>query len=175
MADEDLDEQAGGLSSRPPRQEDVVALCRCLNEVGARYLIIGGFAIIAAGYPRFTADLDILIDVSLENEARVFKAMESLPDKAILLLRAGEVSEYTVIRVADEITVDLMKAASGIEYGEAATEIVIREIDGVPIPFASPRLLWRMKANTHREKDAPDLYFLREWFKAHGELPPGEG
>jgi hypothetical protein len=45
-------------------------------------------------------------------------------------------------------------------------------VDGVPIPFASPRLLWRMKAVTHREKDAPDLLFLRQWFTQHGEEPP---
>jgi hypothetical protein len=41
---------------------------------------------------------------------------------------------------------------------------VVREIDGVAIPFASPRLLWRMKVNTHREKDAPDLLFLRQHY-----------
>ncbi len=45
-------------------------------------------------------------------------------------------------------------------------------IGGVPIPFATPRLLWRMKAKTHRAKDAPDLVFLREYFKARGEDPP---
>ncbi len=48
-----------------------------------------------------------------------------------------------------------------------------KEIDGVPIPFASPRLLWRMKAVTHREKDAGDLVFLRQWFAERGEKPPG--
>ncbi len=36
------------------------------------------------------------------------------------------------------------------------------------IPFASPRLLWR----THREKDASDLVFLRQWFSERGEEPP---
>ena len=35
------------------------------------------------------------------------------------------------------------------------------EVDGVPIPFASPPLLWKMKCSTHREKDAADLVFLR--------------
>jgi len=45
------------------------------------------------------------------------------------------------------------------------------EIEGVPIPFASPRLLWRMKAVTHRAKDAADLVFLRYWFAERGETP----
>jgi hypothetical protein len=49
---------------------------------------------------------------------------------------------------------------------------VVRDVDGVAIPFASPRLLWRMKAVTHRAKDAGDLVFLRHWFAARGEDPP---
>ena len=77
--------------------------------------------------------------------------------------------------MADEILVDLMRSAGGIEYAEAAEDVVVREVDGVPIPFASPRLLWRMKATTHREKDALDLLFLRQWFAERGEQPPAVG
>ena len=87
-------------------------------------------------------------------------------------MRPGELKQYNVIRVADEILVDLMRSAGGIDYAEAAKDVVVREVDGVPIPFASPRLLWRMKAVTHREKDAGDLVFLRQWFAERGEAPP---
>ena len=57
-------------------------------------------------------------------------------------------------------------------YAEAAKDVVVREIQGVAIPFASPRLLWRMKVVTHREKDAADLVFLRYWFQQRGQEPP---
>jgi hypothetical protein len=87
-------------------------------------------------------------------------------------LQPGELQRYTVIRIGDEIVVDLMGSASGIDYGEAAKNVVIREVDGVPIPFASPQLLWRMKTRTHREKDAGDIVFLRHWFAERGEEPP---
>jgi hypothetical protein len=68
--------------------------------------------------------------------------------------------------------VDLMVSAGGIDYDEAIKDVVVREVDGVPIPFASPRLLWRMKVVTHRAKDAGDVYFLRQWFAERGEEPP---
>ena len=87
-------------------------------------------------------------------------------------LQPGELQQYNVIRVGDEILVDLMRSAGGIDYTEAAKDVVVRELDGVPIPFASPRLLWRMKAVTHRAKDAGDLVFLRQWFAERGEQPP---
>jgi len=157
---------------RPPKQEDLSALCRELNRRGGKYLVVGGFAIIAAGFPRLTTGLDLMVAADAENEAKVFAALATLPDNAARELQPGELQLYSVIRVADEILVDLMRSAGGIEYAEAAQDVVIREVDGVPIPFASPRLLWRMKATTHREKDALDLLFLRQWFAERGQEPP---
>ena len=90
--------------------------------------------------------------------------MATLPDQAVRELPPGEVEKYTVIRVADEITVDPMKSASGIDYAEASKDIVMRRVQDVDIPFASPRLLYRMKKNTYREKDQPDLLFLRQQY-----------
>jgi hypothetical protein len=152
------------LTSRAPTQEDFVKLCARLNELGARYIVIGGFAIITSGYPRSTMDIDFVIDTSLENEALVYQALEILPDQAVKELLPGEVSQYSVVRVGDEICVDLMASACGIGYEEAIKDSIIRTVDGVPIPFASPRLLWRMKEKTHRAKDAPDLLFLRQQY-----------
>lgn len=160
------------LEPRPPLEKDLVQLCRELNERGARYLVIGGFAIITAGLPRVTGDIDLMVAVDPENEAKVYSALSTLPDNAVRELQPGELQQYNVIRVADEIVIDLMRSAGGIEYEEAAGDAVVREIQGVHIPFASPRLLWRMKAVTHREKDAGDLVFLRYWFSEHGEEPP---
>lgn len=160
------------LESRPPEQADLAALCRELNQRGALYVVIGGFAIIAAGYPRLTTDVDLMVAADAENEAKVFSALSTLPDNAVRELQPGELQKYNVIRVADEILVDLLHSAGGIEYAEAAKDVVVREVDGVPIPFASPRLLWRMKVVTHREKDALDLLFLRQWFAERGEEPP---
>lgn len=150
--------------SRPPSVEDLRDLCAELNAKGAKYLVVGGFAIRGAGYIRDTMDVDLLVDTSLENEALVYAALESLPDQAVKELQPGEVSQYTVVRIADEFVVDLMASAAGIRYEEAIKDAVIRTIDGVPIPFASPRMLWRMKKDTHREKDAGDLFFLRQQY-----------
>lgn len=172
MAMEDADPKPGELISREPTAEDLEDLCRRLNDLGARYLIIGGFAIRGAGYVRSTMDVDLIIALDPENEARVFEALRSLPDRAVDDLDPGDVAKYTVVRVNDEITVDLMGSASGIDYEEAEKEIVTRRIGDVEVPFASPRLLWRMKKTTHREKDAADLLFLRKWFEARGEEPP---
>ncbi len=117
-------------------------------------------------------DVDLLVAGDAENERRVFTALSQLPDHAARELQPGELSRYAVIRVADEIVVDLMKLASGIDFAEAAREVTTTEVNGVSIPFASPALLWRMKAKTYRAKDEPDRLFLRLWFENHGQSPP---
>ena len=166
------DRTSNDLESREPTVEDLRDLCRELNQRAAKYVIVGGFAMRAANYNRRTMDVDMIVAADLENEAKVFAALSTLPDNAVRELQPGELQQYNVIRVGDEILVDLMRSAGGIDYAEAAKDVVIREVDGVPIPFASPRLLWRMKVVTHREKDAGDLVFLRHWFAERGETPP---
>lgn len=166
------EQSAENLISRPPTQADVVSLCTELNRRDAKYVVVGGLAIIAAGLPRVTQDVDLMVAADAENEAKVFSALSTLPDNAVRELRPGELQQFNVIRVGDEIMVDLMRAAGGIDYAEAAKHVTVRELDGVPIPFASPLLLWRMKAVTHREKDSADLVFLRQWFAERGEEPP---
>lgn len=88
-------------------------LCAELNRLEARYLVVGGFAIIEAGFARLTGNIDLLIDPSLENEARVFQALRILPDRAVDQLEPGDVAKYTVVRVGDEIIVDLMQDRRG--------------------------------------------------------------
>ena len=73
-------------------------------------------------------------------------------------------AQCTVVRVNDGFTVVLSRTVSGIDFAQAEEEIVFREIDVVQIPFASPRLLWRMKRTTHSVKDQGDPYFLRPQF-----------
>lgn len=132
-----------------------------MNRLGARYVVVGGFAIIHAGHARFTDNLDLLVDASLQNERLVFEALRCLPDKAVDQLEPGDVDKFIVVRVGDEILVELIKSGCGVDYAEFS------EIDGVRIPFASPRTLWRMK-QTKREKDAPDRVFLRNLLEAQG-------
>jgi hypothetical protein len=74
------------------------------------------------------------------------------------------VGDYVVVRVADEIVIDLMKAASSIDYAGALNEIDVHTVDGVPIPFAAPTLLLRMKRFANRDKDQADLRFLQALF-----------
>ena len=145
--------------ARPAGLPDLVALCRSLNREAARYVVIGGMAIIQAGFVRATEDIDLLVDTSPDNVARIRRALIGLPDAAIRDMADDDLDRYVVVRVADEFVIDLMKAACGIRYEEASTMVHQVDIEGVPIPFATPELLWRTK-QTVRDKDRLDRAFL---------------
>lgn len=154
------DELSSEKLPRTAVQDDLVTLCRELNAWGAKYLVVGGMAINVHGYLRATDDIDILLEGSPDNQQKVCSALEYLPDRAILELEGADLREYVVVRVADEIVVDLMLAACGISYEETVGEVQVISLQDVPIPFASPALLLRMK-QTFREKDAVDRIFLQ--------------
>ena len=145
---------------RTPEEDDIVKLCKALNDEGALYLIVGGVAVNRHGFLRATEDIDLLLESSKDNQAKVLRALEVLHDKAVLQVETNDLDEYTVVRVADEVVVDLMLSTCGVLYSEAAKEIEFHEIRGVLIPFASARLLLRMK-QTYREKDIADRLFLQ--------------
>ena len=145
-------------------------LAKALNQAGAKYVVIGGFAINAAGYTRSTMDLDLLVAADDENDAKVRQALTVLPDQAVLELGPGEIKEYGVVRVCDEFAVDLMANACGLTYDDATDMIDTIELHGVTIPFASPKLLWKTK-QTCREKDEIYRVFLRKLLIDRGEWP----
>ena len=161
------EEGAEDLSSREPDFDDIARIAAELNRLGAKYVVVGGFAVIRHGYPRFTSDIDLLIDCTPDNERLVLEALRILPDQASRLIEPGAVEKYVVVRIGDEVTVDLMKSGCGVDYAAAILDARVLEVNGVPIPFASPKTLRRMK-QTVREKDIPDRIFLRQKLAEEG-------
>lgn len=70
-----MDDAHDGSYAREPQLEDLIRLGRSLNEHAVRYVLIGGFAVIAHGAARTTKDIDLLIDAAPENIARVRAAL----------------------------------------------------------------------------------------------------
>ena len=156
-----MDDQDDRGYSRAPELEDLLRLCKALNAENAQYVLIGGFAVILQGFVRGTKDIDLLVEASPENVRRLKRAMAVLPDNAIELIADDEIEKYGVVRIADEIVVDLLKSACGVDFARAADGgIETKVVDGVPIPVARKELLIETK-QTVRSSDATDVQFLR--------------
>lgn len=159
-----MDHEAEPGLTRVPDENDLVRLARELNRLGVAYVVIGGFAINRLGLVRATDDLDLLIARDAANQALVKQALEILPDKAVRELARDDLSQWVVVRVNDDITVDLMTEACGVSYEEARSGIEPVTLQGVDVPFACAELMLKMKQGW-REKDVADRSFLQQLIK----------
>lgn len=156
-----MDDTNDSRYSRLAQFEDLLNLCKWLNEEGVSYVVIGGFAVILQGIVRTTGDVDLLVDTSLENIRRLKKAMSKLPDNAVSLMEDDELQTLDVVRVADEFVVDLMARACGIDFARIREAIEWKEVEGIRIPTVGKEVLIKTK-DTIRLKDKVDVLYLQE-------------
>jgi predicted nucleotidyltransferase len=60
------------------KRSSVESIIRALNDARVRYLVVGGLAVVAHGHVRFTADVDLLLDLDEHNLERALAALEDL-------------------------------------------------------------------------------------------------
>jgi hypothetical protein len=144
---------------RPPTIDDIRRICRALDEAGAGYVLIGGFAVILHGGLRTTKDIDLLVDPDPANVERLKRALSVLEDDAAREIEPGDLQRYSVVRVADEVLVDLLAAACGVTWREAQASAVRVDLEGTPVVVADVETLIRTK-RTMRPADAADRAWL---------------
>ena len=102
-------------------RDQLLRVCALLNEHGARYLIVGGHACILHGHVRTTEDVDILVEDSIENFQRVIAGLSALEDHAAAELTPQDIAENVVVKIADEVEVDVSRQAWQVHYAEVRT------------------------------------------------------
>jgi len=68
--------------TRPATWDDVATIVQYLEEAGVEYALVGGYAIAAHGFNRFSEDIDILVNPTAENSRGWILALARLPDGA---------------------------------------------------------------------------------------------
>ena len=97
----------------------LLRVCSLLNEAGAKYLVAGAYAMILNSIVRATEDVDILIEDSTENFRRVIEGLSHLADGAARELKPEDIAENVVVKIADEVEVDVSTKAWTVTYAEA--------------------------------------------------------
>jgi hypothetical protein len=100
------------------------------------------------GFPRATVDIDLLVDPSENNISKIKDALSFLPDNAVKEISPDDVKKYEVVRIVDEITIDLLKKACGITYERAGIEHF--GFKGVHIPIADLYTMIKTRHKTQR-------------------------
>jgi len=141
--------------------EDLREFIELLNALEARYLVVGAYAVAYHGYPRYTRDLDLFVEPSVENAKRLMAVVEEFGFAELGFLLSDFTQPDQVIQLGVEPNrIDILTFRSGVSFDEAWATRVPGEIDGLPTPFISKEMLKRNKAASGRLQDLADLEYL---------------
>ena len=160
--------------TRPATWDDVRTLAGYLAEAGVEYALVGGYAVAAHGFNRFSEDIDILVNPSAANAKRWIAALSRLPDGAAMEL-ADEKDVFAAdrryaIRINDEFTVDVLPSVAGQTWEQMLPHIISRELDGVPVRLLDLEGLLKTKQGV-RPKDQLDASIIRAALEQLGAKP----
>jgi hypothetical protein len=133
-------------------------LLRLLGDLEVEYLIVGGFAVMKYGEPRYTKDLDVWVRNSAQNSARLVEALARfgtpLDHDGIYAETEKQVfSQIGVVRAR----IDLLTEITGVEFSNAWSNRVASFFFGVPVHFISLDDLITNKQALGQNSDLTDM------------------
>ncbi|MCK4353083.1 hypothetical protein KAW65_06735 [candidate division WOR-3 bacterium] len=135
---------------------------KALNRNRVKYLVIGGIAVMAHGIPRFTLDLDILIEPTLENCRKTLKALKEAGLKRAGKLAPEVILEATMYSIVDYINVDIQAGARMTDFNDMWERRAIKYLRNVKINVISIEDLIETKKYLDRPKDLEDIEMLKK-------------
>lgn len=158
-------------------------ILREFQKQKVKYVLVGGFAVALMGFARSTADMDILVEMSNDNLAKVVTILKEkgyrvkqpvdpmgIADEKLRYdwihnkhMRAFNFYKEDELREVDIII------ESPVTFEDAKKDIMRIKIDDMVVPVVSIDNLIRMKKNTGRDIDKMDIKQLRriKKLKAH--------
>ena len=94
--------------------KDFKEFAELLNANQVEYLIVGGYAVAIHGHPRFTGDLDVWINPSLENAHRILKTIQDFGFSSLGLSVEDFQNPDNVLQMGyPPLRIDVMGSISG--------------------------------------------------------------
>lgn len=169
-------------------------IAKILQELKIPYVVTGGFAVIIWGQPRFTADIDIIVELTSNNIRPLAKKLLSV-DKDVYVSEEAmrealeRKSEFNFIHPQTGLKVDfwLRKSKADIYEKLKFERARTRKINKQEILFVSPedlilsKLIWYKESESSKhlediktifdnQKLKLDLNYIKNWAKKQSTI-----
>jgi len=146
-----------------PANPDFKDLFSIFNEEGVEYLVAGAHAVIYFSEPRYTKDLDIWVNPTPGNAARVWRALTRFGAPLSGVTQADFHDQELIYQIGVEPNrIDVIMGVAGVSFGEAWQGRVQSSYGGVPINIMGKDDLIAAKEAAGRPQDLLDLAKLRD-------------
>ena len=140
---------------------DFAEMLSALSEAGAEFLVVGAHALAAHGIPRATGDLDVWVNSTPENAARVITALKVFGAPLADLTLDDLTKPDTVFQIGVVPSrVDILSGISGVRFSDAWPRRIVVVIEGIEVPLLGRADFVANKRASGRPRDLLDIQLL---------------
>jgi len=140
--------------------EDFQDFLRAFEGAGVRYMLIGGYSVILHGYPRTTGDMDVWVERTADNHARLAEAFARFGLPIYTMTQENFLADegYDVFTYGrPPLAIDILNRVKGLEFEPAYTRSSMRSVDGVNVRLIAYEDLLVAKRAAARLRDLNDI------------------
>jgi hypothetical protein len=142
--------------------QDFKEFIKLLNKYKVKYLVVGGYAVAFHGHPRYTKDLDIWIESSIDNATNLLKALDEVGFGSLGLSLEDFLAANQIIQLGyPPNRIDLLTTAAGVDFETCYHSRVSKTIDETQVEFMDIENLRLNKLSTGRSQDLADMENLK--------------
>ncbi|MBU0672625.1 MAG: hypothetical protein KJ732_06330 [Candidatus Margulisbacteria bacterium] len=144
-------------------EPDYEELLRSFNKHKVKFCIVGAYALAFHAQPRYTKDMDILIEASTKNGAKIIKALKDFGFGTLKLSANDFTKEKQVVQLGyDPVRIDLLTSVEGCTFKEVWQHKKAGEYGEIKVYFIGRNELIKNKKALSRPQDKVDLELLRK-------------
>jgi hypothetical protein len=145
-------------------EKDFNEFIELLNNNEVKYLVVGGFAIAYYAKPRYTKDIDILVESSKENSKKIMNTLIQFGFGNIGLKEEDFQRPDQIIQLGyAPVRIDIITSIMGVEFETAWKNRVEGKYGDIPCFFISKEDLIKNKQASARPQDKADLEILKKF------------
>ncbi len=141
--------------------KDFKEFIKLLNAKKVEYLLVGGYAVILHGYPRFTGDIDFWINPNSKNAKRMIEVLDQFEFSSLKLTIDDFTHPDQIIQLGHEpYRIYIITSVEGVSFNLCYSQKVVFHVDNIPIQTISKEMLKKNKKAAGRFKDLDDFEHL---------------
>ncbi len=142
-------------------EKDYEELLGLLNKHKVKYCIVGAFAVAFYAIPRYTKDIDIIVEPSRENGGKIIKALDEFGFGDLRLSVADFTHKDRIIQLGYEpIRVDIITSIEGCTFKEIWKNKKKGQYGKEKVYFIGLEQLIKNKSASKRKQENADLEIL---------------
>lgn len=138
--------------------KDFREFIQLLNDHNVLYLVVDGYAVAFHGYPRYTKDIDLWIQLDKSNAEKLLQVLENFGFGSLDLTATDFLDPEQVIQFGyPPNRIDILTDLKGLNFDECFSSKIEVTVEGTSINFIDLESLKKNRRATGRHHDLADL------------------